>query len=321
MTPPSELGVLITGAGGTIGLNLVSALAGACRLRCLVRRAQPFRDALEAAVTDAKVRDEIEVAESDLCDRDAVQRACRDMAVVVHLAARTSDEDPSQFALLEVNVLGCLTVLQEAERVGVRRVIFPSTYHVYGRLRVLPAGPVSEETPLNPASVYAASKAVGESMVRSAGVDGVIVRLSHVYGAGVGRGDWGGVLLRFIDQALQDSAIPLDAGAGDVRDYLHITDAVACLRRLALARASIRGTFNVGSGQSVTLLEMAQWIAEGIERFRGGPVEICLPEGVMGPSHRAVLDLNRIRQACGFVPQKAPKEGIDELLGHLVPSP
>ena len=314
MSEQNDWGVLVTGAGGYVGLNMVAALAGACRLRCLVRQAQSFRDALTRLNAEA-----VEVVEGDVRDAETVRRACRDAAVVVHLAALTADEHPSQFDLLQVNLLGCQTVLEGAEQAGTARVILPSTYHVYGRLRTLPAGPVSEETPLNPASVYAASKAVAESMARSASVDEVIVRLPHLYGAGCGAGDWGGVLLRFIDQAVQGSAITLDEGAADLRDYLHISDTVACLRTLALARQPVRGTFNVGFGQSVTLKEMAIWIAQGVGRAKGCSVEVCAPAAVE-PAGRAFLDVRKIRRECGFAPRKTPQQGIEELLGRLVPA-
>lgn len=319
MSGRNDWRVLVTGANGYVGLNLVAALAGSCRLRCLVRRAQPFRAALETAVGAAE-REAIEVVEADVRDADAVRRACRDTGVIVHLAASTSDEHPSQFELLQVNLLGCQAVLGGAVAAGAARVILPSTYHVYGRLRTLPAGPVGEETPLNPASVYAASKAVAESMARSAGVDEVIVRLPHLYGVGLGAGDWGGVLRRFSDQAVQDSAITLDAGAADLRDYLHISDTVACLRTLALAREPVRGTFNAGFGQSVTLREMAIWIAEGVGRSKGRPVEVHAPPETIAPAGRAFLEVSKIRRACGFAPRKAPQQGIDELLGRLVPA-
>ena len=310
--------VLITGANGYVGTNLVAALAGSCSLRCLVRKGQSFRESLGAFLPPAELKS-IEVVEADVRDREAVRRACREMESVVHLAALTSDEDPSQFELLQVNLLGTEAVLEGAAAAGGLRVIFPSTYHVYGRLKSLPPGPVGEETPLKPASLYAASKAVGESLARSADVNEVIVRLPHLYGVGCGAGDWGGVLLRFIDQAVQDSAITLDAGAADVRDYLHISDTVACLRVLALAAGPLRGTFNAGSGQPVTLREMAQWIAEGIGRSKGRPVEVRGPAAAESPA-RAFLDTGKLRSQTGFAPAVAPRRGIEELLERLVPA-
>ena len=312
--------LLITGAGGYVGLSLTAALADSCRLRCLVRREAPFREALEGAVPDPAARRAIEVIEGDICDPETARRACKGVDVIVHLAALTGDEQPGQFNLLQTNLLGCRFMLEGAKQEGVTRFILTSTYHVYGRLRTLPPGPVSEEIPLNPVSVYASSKALAEKVARSSGLQEVVVRLPHLYGAGVGDGDWGGVLLRFIDQAIQDSAITLDAGAADVRDYLHISDAVDCLRRLALAGGPLRGTFNVGSGESVTLREMAEWIAEAAGKLRGRKVDLRVPAGAESPACRATLDLRRIREACGFEPKIKARQGIAELLGRLAPA-
>lgn len=310
--------VLITGAGGYLGLNLAAAMAGDCELRLLVRREAPFRTLLQSL---PGFRNRVEIFEADVRDTGAVQRACQGVAAVVHLAALTSDEQPGQHELLEVNILGTQAVLHAAQQAGVRRVIFPSTYHVYGRLRGLPAGPVREDSALDPVSVYAASKALGESMAKSSGVEEVVVRLSHIYGVGVGHGDWGGVLLRFVDQALQDSMIPLDAGAADVRDYLHVRETAACLRSLALSEQPVRGTYNLGFGQSVTLREMAHSIAEAVSRLKGRPVEVRAPQQEeTAPGRRAFLDLAKIRQACAFSPAISPNQGIAELVERLVPA-
>lgn len=293
-----------------MGLNLSASLAGKCHLRCLTRKSETLISVLGGT-------HDVEISHGDILRSDILCDALAGVDTVVHLAGVTSDSNPNQYTLLEANIYGTWNLMEVAQTAGVSQVILPSTYHVYGLLRDLEPGPVEETAPLKPASIYAASKAVAESLAQHSPVRAVILRLPHIFGVGVGHGDWGGILLKMIRSALTEAVITLDDGAGDVRDYLHISDVIACLHTIVLSTETLRGTYNVGRGVSVTLREMADMIAEGVTRVRGHVVEVSVPVMLTTSPSRAYLDINRIRMASDFTPNLSPAEAIDELIEKM----
>ncbi|MFO7168811.1 MAG: SDR family NAD(P)-dependent oxidoreductase, partial [Chloroflexota bacterium] len=126
---------LVTGGAGFIGSHLVDAL---------VRRGDSVRvfDNFSSGVAQnlAAVRDQIEVIEGDLRDREAVRRAVQGVDVILHQGAlpsvQRSIEDP--LATHAVNVDGTLYLLMAAHEAGVRRVVLASSSSVYGDSPTLP---------------------------------------------------------------------------------------------------------------------------------------------------------------------------------------
>lgn len=299
--------MVITGAGGYLGLNLCTNLAGQCKLRCLTRKRDPLVSAIGGV-------DAVEVLEGDLLDSNFLNTAFAGVDTVVHLAGLTHDPNPNQYSLLRTNIYATWAILEAARAQGVTHLVFPSTYHVYGRLRSLAPGPVDETQPFQPASIYAASKATAEELIQHSSVPSTILRLSHVFGVGVGHGDRGGVLLTMIRSALADALITLDDGAADVRDYVHVSDVVACIGNIVQNGATACGVYNVGSGRSVTLKGMAEMIAASVGHVRGARVEVVVPASLAFSQRHAYLDINMIREAVAFSPRVLHEEAIDEMV-------
>ncbi len=150
--------ILLTGAGGQLGTDVVHAAAGRPEVDLTALR----RDQLD--VTDRLgVNELFQAADPD---------------VVIHAAAHTavdlceSDED----AAMAINDSGTAHVVESAARVGAR-VIYVSTDYVFDGSKTSPY--VETDEP-NPASVYGRSKLAGEGHI---GSDGLVVRTSWVCGA------------------------------------------------------------------------------------------------------------------------------------------
>ncbi|MCJ7654108.1 MAG: NAD-dependent epimerase/dehydratase family protein, partial [Dehalococcoidia bacterium] len=212
--------IFITGGDGYLGSNLVEGLRGQADL-VLYGHGRNFKR------LEAKLGKSFIPIQGDVMEKRKLVRSMRRADVVIHLAAAMKDlNDNSHYPMASQNIFGTNRVLESAKENGVKRFIFASTYTVYGRLKDAEQEMVTEDSSLNPINFYATTKLLGEDEILNAGISYVILRLSHVYGYGVGIGDFGGVLLQFIESALAKGKIVLTHGEDDIRDYIHVQDVV-----------------------------------------------------------------------------------------------
>ena len=195
--------------------------------------------------------------------RASVTQATADAAAVFHLAAQvavtTSLDDPEDD--LQTNVIGTFNILESLRRKSERiPIVFASTNKVYGDLgqialeliegawaprnAALRRHGLDETYPLSFATPYGCSKGSADQYVldyaHTFGVPSCVLRMSCIYGPRqLGTEDQGWVA-HFMLRAVQGKPITLFGDGKQVRDILHVTDAVA---------AYIAAWKRIGNGQ------------------------------------------------------------------------
>jgi len=288
--------VLVTGAAGFIGSRLAAAL-----------RARGH----EVAGVDLRGGEGVEAVDvRDLGALSALASRLRPDAVV-HLAAFISApesvERPAEY--MEDNAMGTVNALEAARRSGAGRFLYFSSVAVYGEPSELP---LREDSPLNPVNPYGLSKAMGEEAVRGYGrfygLGYAILRPSNVYGPGQSP-EYAGVIEAFA-RAIAEGRRPVIHGdGGQTRDFVHVDDVVEAAA-LAL-ESGIRGrTYNVSSGRSISVNELARVFEEalgrGIEFGRGPPRP--------GDIYRSEVSNELISRELGWRPRVDLREGIRGIL-------
>jgi len=214
---------------------------------------------------------------------------------------------------VQVNVVGTLNVLEAARLHAVPRVVLTSSVVVYDP--AVPTARVSEDHPVGPRTVYAATKCsaevLGRAYARSFGFSFLTVRFAAVYGPAARPG--GGVS-RVIHEAL---AAAIATGRAGVKrrwpgrqDLLYADDAASALVAAGFAGAPRHDTFNVGSGQPVTVAELAAAIgmaAGGAEVGVVDPGTDANPDVVDAP-----LDLARAADELDWRPGYDLGRGLAE---------
>ena len=215
--------VLVTGAGGFIGSQLVeSLLAEGAHVRAFVRYNSRADSGLLRLVPQ-ELGAALEVVGGDLREWQAVRQVVRGCEIVFHLGALISIpysyHHPLEVA--ETNFMGTLNILMACQYLDVQRLIHTSTSEVYGTARRVP---IDESHPLQGQSPYSASKIgadkMAESFYCSYDLPVVTVRPFNTYGP---RQSGRAVIPTIISQALLHKAHP--SGEPGYHPRLHL-----CLR-------------------------------------------------------------------------------------------
>jgi len=299
----------VAGGAGFIGSHLVKALVKAGhQVRVL--------DNLSTGSVEnlADVLDAIEFVRGDVSDYGAVESAVRGVDAVVHLAAlidvAESVEKPDLY--FDVNVRGTYNVAKASRNINT--FVFASSSAVYGEpIRVL----IPEDHPLMPKSPYAASKISGEAFVQAFanqyGFRPVILRLFNVYGPKQSRA-YAGVIIEFIRRVSRGEPPIIFSDGEQTRDFIHVGDVVEAIM-LSLRNERVRGVFNIGSGEGVTINHLARLILKLMGREDLKPI-YAPPRP--GDIRHSIADISRARKELGFKPKVGLEAGIKELIKHNI---
>jgi len=300
-----SLKVLVTGGAGFIGSHLVKALVKAGhQVKVLDNLSTGSIENL------ADVLNAVEFVKGDVRDYGTVEYAVGGVDAVVHLAAlidvAESVEKPDLY--FDVNVRGTYNVVKASKNVST--FVFASSSAVYGEpIRV----PIPEDHPLMPKSPYAASKVSGEAFVQAFanqyGFRPVILRLFNVYGPKQSRA-YAGVIIEFIRRVSRGEP-PVIFGDGEqTRDFVHVSDVVEAIM-LSLRNEGVRGVFNIGSGEGVTINYLARLILRLMGREDLRPV-YAPPRP--GDIRHSIADTTRAKKELKYEPKIKLETGIKELI-------
>jgi UDP-glucose 4-epimerase len=252
---------LVTGGAGFIGSHLVDALLAQDQA---VRVLDDFSSGKTANLTGAAER--IELIHGCVTDPNAVKQAVEDCEVVYHLAAIASVTKSVENPGLShaVGATGTLNVLNAARQLGVRRVVFAGSSSAYGDQ---PGDTRSETDPLVPLSPYAAAKLAGEhyctAFTSVYGLETVRLRFFNVFGPRQDASSpYSGVIAIFINLMAQGKTPTIFGDGKQARDFVFIDNVVQALRLAADAKAANGNVYNIGSGQSSSILTLVQHLNE-----------------------------------------------------------
>ncbi len=299
--------LLVTGGAGFIGSNFTRiARRRGYEVRVLDKltyagNLENLRDLLDA--------DRIEFIRGDVCDARAVARAVRGCDSIVHFAAETHVDRSILEAgtFVRTDVYGTYVMLEAARKANVDRVLHISSDEVYGEAKGRPS---REEDPLNPKSPYAASKAGADRLVyayhETYGVPAVVTRCVNNYGPFQHPEK---ALPLFTICALLGHPIPVYGTGRNRREWIHVDDHCAALFAVLRHRGLEGEVFNIGTGEQLSVLELAAAVTESV----GAPRDLV--EFIRDrPGHvaRHAVDSARIRRVAGWRPKRSVRTGIPQ---------
>ena len=295
--------MLVTGGAGFVGSHLATALAPDNDVRVIDDLSTGDR---------SRVPEEAEFLRGDVRDRGLLARAMAGVDVVFHEAAVVGVER-SVAAPREsqsVNVAATLDLLEVARNVGAR-VVVASSAAIYGHPDSVP---IAESASKEPTSPYGVDKLAVDHYARLYAdlydLPTVALRYFNVYGPGHSGGSYSGVIDVFAEQARAGDDITVHGDGSQTRDFVHVSDVVAA-NLLAATTDHVGEAFNVGTGRSVTISELA----ELVRTSTGSSSEVVHTDPRPGDVDRSRADVARARDRLGFSASTSVEEGIRSLLG------
>lgn len=247
---PALPGLVLTGASGFVGRNVIKAASGRFRLYCIARR----------SMEEAGVQPEANLRwlQVDLGDRDGVLalagRLRGAVDYVISLAGYYDFTNAEHFEYVRTNVHGTRNLLDLAREVGAKRFVFASSQAAC-RFGVT----VTEDTPPDADIPYARSKRAGEELVReySQWLPAVIVRIAAVFS------DWCEypplytLLNNWMSGRLLESRILAGRGQSAI-PYIHVQDLAQFFLRVLDRHESLARlcTLNAGPDGAVSHLDL-----------------------------------------------------------------
>jgi UDP-glucose 4-epimerase len=293
---------IVTGGAGFIGGHLVAALAAQGVAVTSIDRRRVTRD-LPAGAREVTL---------DLRDAERTRAAVTEAGpeVVYHLAAQASVavsmREPRED--IETNVLATVELARAAADAGCRRFVFVSSGGaMYGQPEALPA---PETAPVEPESIYGASKAAAELYLavvgRQTGMEVAVVRPSNVYGPWQDPHGEAGVVAIFSQRMLRGEPVTIFGDGTQTRDYVYVGDVVAAVR--AAADAPVPATCNVCTGVETS----TQRIFDELARFAAYERAPVYGPERPGDIAKIALDPARAFAAWGWRPAVALEDGLRE---------
>jgi UDP-glucose 4-epimerase len=303
--------VLITGGAGFIGSHLAETLlADGCRVTALDNLSTGSMRNLSHVENEAG----FDLVVGDVCDEALVERLTAEADVIFHLAAavgvRLILADPIES--FRSNVLGTESVLKASETHGAK-VMIASTSEVYGKVVRIPQRE-DDDVLLGPTSFsrwsYAACKMLDEFIglaYARRGLPVVCFRLFNTVGPRQ-TGTYGMVVPRFVDAALRGEPLQVHGDGSQSRCFLHVRDAVEAIRRLEHNPRCVGEVFNVGSTESITIMDLAKRVlrtadVDDPEMISLVPYSEAYPDGDFEDIKARKPSLAKIRAATNWHPR------------------
>lgn len=295
---------LVTGGAGFIGSHITEYLvSNGYHVTVLDNLNTGKKENLSSVI------DKIEFVSGDIRDYELLKKLFKNKDGVFHEAALASVQE--SFAKSEeyhdVNVKGTENILKLAKEFGIK-VVYASSSSVYGNPVKIP---IQEGDPKNPINPYAQTKLDDEKLAiqyASKGVRVIGLRYFNVFGQRQSK-EYAGVIKKFIDKIRRNEPPTINGDGSQSRDFVFVGDVVKA-NILAMQSDVKSGFFNVGTGSTISIMELAN-IMINAAGLNLKPVHMPpLP----GDVHLTKSDISLAKNLLGWEPKTDIKDWLREII-------
>jgi len=248
-----------------------------------------------------------------ILENGLIEPLIRDADMVFHLASAVGVKMIMEKPVETIETTFSTTdiVMKYASRYR-KKVIFTSTSEVYGKSKDVPFSEEGDRLE-GPTTLhrwaYACAKALDEFVVlayyKKTGLPVVVVRLFNTVGPRQSS-QYGMVLPRFVEAALQGQPLLVYGVGKQTRCFCHVRDVVRALECVSRLEACIGKIINIGSDEEISIEALAKRVitlAKSQSPIHYVPYEQAFPDGGFEDMQRRVPSLKRIRELTGWKPE------------------
>ena len=295
--------IVITGGAGFIGSNLADELITDNQVTIIDDLSTGILDNITEIITSKNVK----FIRGTILDRELLQNIFKGADIVFHLAAISSVVRSINDPLFtnEVNISGTLNVLIAAKNNKVKKMVFASSSAIYGDGLVLP---VKENMIPDVQSPYALTKLTGEYYCRLFyelySLPTICLRYFNVYGPRQNpNSEYSAVIPSFISNVLRNHPPVIYGDGNQTRDFVFISDVVKA--NIVAAESEATGVFNIGSGCSTSINELARRIIA----ISDSKLQPLYKESRVGEVRNSLADLT-LANGIGYKPNSSLENGL-----------
>jgi len=255
------------------------------------------------------IKDKIDFVKGDILDKNLLEDITRNIDGVFHQAALASVQDsfskPDEY--YNVNVNGTENILELAKKNNFK-VVYASSSSIYGNPKRIPTEESDEKNPINP---YAKTKLEKEELAKiysKMGVKVIGLRYFNVFGKGQSK-EYAGVLKLFLERIRDKSPPKINGDGTQARDFVHVSDVVNS-NIMSMNSDINHAFFNVGTGTSITILDLAKTIIKS----SGLNLEPIFGPALKGDVQKTTANIDLIEEKIGWKPTVVLEEWIDEII-------
>ena len=305
------MNILVMGAGGFLGTNLVNKLSQNNNdyIRVFDREGVAFDNI-------SNINSNVTVMYGDFCTMESFEHIVEDIDVVYHLVSTTNPSlsNKDMIKELENNVIPTLRLLKSCVKKNVKKIVFLSSGGtVYG---IQSEKKNSEVDQNNPISSYGIQKLTIEKYLYLYNylydLDYKIIRLSNPYGPHQRPNGGLGVITTFVYKALMGEPIQVYGDGKVIRDFIYVDDAVRGIIHIANDNSENK-LFNLGFGEGHSVLD----VIEAIELVLGHKIDIQFIQARKADVPYSVLDITRYKALEDVESNISLVEGIRKLIEFM----
>jgi UDP-glucose 4-epimerase len=293
---------LITGGAGFIGSNL-------CEFLLKKKYIVNVIDNLSSG-NKSNLPKKVNFFLGDINDKKVLYKSSKNCSVIFHLAAKSVLQESliNPYELVRTNILGTSNVIERSIN-NKSKIIFASSCAVYPlnlKKKLRETDIINAETP------YGQSKIACENLINfyisAKKIKGSNLRFFNVYGPNQNsKSIYSAVIPKFIKRAKENKFLELNNYGLQSRDFIHVND--ACIALFQAANSKKLGTFNIGTGKSIKIKDLALLVIDIIKKGK-----IKKKKGLKFDTIYSCANIDKTKRILNFKSKVQLKEGIKELV-------